>query len=455
MTDPRAPAPIPRRLFLRYASALAGLAACRPAASTTPPAPAAPPSAKSDPPLAPEPILLGGDKLKILVLGGTGFLGPHLVEAMQKRGHTPTLFNRGKTRPTLFPDVEKLRGDRDGGLAVLEGRRWDAVIDTSGYVPRIVRASAELLAPNVRQYVFVSSISVYTETTSPGVDESHKVATMPDPTSEVVMEFYGALKALCEQAAEAALPDRTTVIRPGLIVGPGDPTDRFSYWPVRVAQGGEVLAPGEPSDPVQVIDVRDLADFILTTLERGHVGVHNVNGPAEPLGYRFADSLRDALPRADYLTVHCPRNAETLGMIGADELALLPRGAAVVNCARGGIVDESALAAALAAGHLSGAGIDVFDAEPPPPDHPLLALPNVFLTPHSAAATREAAWRMATGTPPPTIPEDPDTDWAEAVAWAVASGVVIGVARLVATRRAANYYRRSTGALPKALVRRA
>lgn len=294
MTDPRAPAPIPRRLFLRYASALAGLAACRPAASTTPPAPAAPPSAKSDPPLAPEPILLGGDKLKILVLGGTGFLGPHLVEAMQKRGHTPTLFNRGKTRPTLFPDVEKLRGDRDGGLAVLEGRRWDAVIDTSGYVPRIVRASAELLAPNVRQYVFVSSISVYTETTSPGVDESHKVATMPDPTSEVVMEFYGALKALCEQAAEAALPGRTTVIRPGLIVGPGDPTDRFSYWPVRVAQGGEVLAPGEPSDPVQVIDVRDLADFILTTLERGHVGVHNVNGPAEPLGI---GALLDACKR--------------------------------------------------------------------------------------------------------------------------------------------------------------
>ncbi len=118
--------------------------------------------------------------------------------------------------------------------------------------------------------------------------------------------------------------------------------------------------------------------------------------PGLALGYRFADSLRDALPRADYLTVHCPRNAETLGMIGADELALLPRGAAVVNCARGGIVDESALAAALAAGHLSGAGIDVFDAEPPPPDHPLLALPNVFLTPHSAAATREAAWRMAT-----------------------------------------------------------
>ncbi len=119
-------------------------------------------------------------------------------------------------------------------------------------------------------------------------------------------------------------------------------------------------------------------------------------GPGEALGYRFAGSLREALPQADFVTVHCPRNAETLGMVGAAELALLPKGAALVNCARGGIVDEAALAAALSAGHLSGAGIDVFDAEPPPPDHPLLALPNVFLTPHSAAATREAAWRMST-----------------------------------------------------------
>jgi 2'-hydroxyisoflavone reductase len=279
---------IQRRTFLRYAGTLAGLAACRPNSSAGPAKPptdpgAGPTQAKADPPLAPEPVLLGGEKLKILVLGGTGFLGPHLVEDMQRRGHTPTLFNRGKTRPNLFPDVEKLRGDRDGGLQALQGRRWDAVIDTSGYVPRVVRASAELLAPNVRQYVFVSSISVYANTTTPNPDETHPVATMPDPKSEEVMEFYGALKALCEQAVEAALPGRTTNIRPGLIVGPGDPTDRFSYWPVRVAQGGEVLAPGNPNDPVQVIDVRDLAGFILTTLERGHVGVYNATGPAETL----------------------------------------------------------------------------------------------------------------------------------------------------------------------------
>ena len=279
--------PIQRRHFMRTLGALATLAACRrasdPAAGTQPPAPG-PAAAGPGLALAPEPVLLGGERLKILVLGGTGFLGPHLVEAMQQRGHTPTLFNRGKTRPNLFPDVEKLRGDRDGDLRALQGRSWDAVIDTSGYVPRVVRASADMLAPHVRQYVFVSSISVYADTTKPGIDESHPVATMPDPSSEDVLPFYGALKALCEQAVEAALPGRTTNIRPGLIVGPGDPTDRFSYWPVRVAQGGEVLAPGDPSDPVQLIDVRDLAGFILTTLERGAVGVFNANGPALPLG---------------------------------------------------------------------------------------------------------------------------------------------------------------------------
>lgn len=279
--------PIQRRHFMRTLGALATLAACRrgsgPTAESRAPAPGSTTSGPG-PALAPEPVLLGGERLKILVLGGTGFLGPHLVESMQRRGHTPTLFNRGKTRPSLFPDVEKLRGDRDGDLRALQGRSWDAVIDTSGYVPRVVRASAELLAPQVRQYVFVSSISVYADTTRPGIDETHAVATMPDPSSEDVLPFYGALKALCEQAVEAALPGRTTNIRPGLIVGPGDPTDRFSYWPVRVAQGGEVLAPGDPADPVQFIDARDLADFIITTLERGTVGVFNVNGPAQPLG---------------------------------------------------------------------------------------------------------------------------------------------------------------------------
>ncbi|MCY1054235.1 NAD-dependent epimerase/dehydratase family protein [Nannocystis sp. SCPEA4] len=275
-----------RRRFLRLAGGALGFAACRPgpAEQTTAPTASGGSPPPADPPLRPEPILLGGQAQKILILGGTAFLGPQLVEAAQRRGHTVTLFNRGKTRPELFPNVEKLRGDRDGDLKALEGRTWDTVIDTSGYVPRIVKASAELLAPKVRQYVFVSTISVYADTSKIGIDEDAPLATTPDPTTEDIMPNYGALKALCEQAAEAAMPKRTTVVRPGLIVGPGDGSDRFTYWPVRVAAGGEVLAPGDPSTPVQFIDVRDLAEFIITAIEGGHVGIYNATGAPLPMG---------------------------------------------------------------------------------------------------------------------------------------------------------------------------
>jgi 2'-hydroxyisoflavone reductase len=228
--------------------------------------------------------------LKILILGGTKFLGPALVERAEARGHTLTLFNRGKTNPGLFPNVEKLQGNRDPnkdeGLKALEGRKWDAVIDTSGYVPRVVKASASLLAPNVGQYVFISSVSVYQELTKMDLDESAPVATMADETNEQVMANYGALKALCEKAAEAALPGRALNIRPGLIVGPDDPTDRFSYWPVRLAQGGEVLAPGDGQDPTQVIDARDLAAFIIRQVEQRTMGTFNVTGPAKPVDMR-------------------------------------------------------------------------------------------------------------------------------------------------------------------------
>jgi 2'-hydroxyisoflavone reductase len=225
-------------------------------------------------------------KKKILILGGTGFLGPALVELARPRGHTVTLFNRGKTQPHLFPDVEKLQGDRDGNLKALEGRKWDAVIDTSGYVPRIVRASAELLAPNVGQYLFVSTISVYKDMSQSGIDESAPVATVEDEKTEDVSQHYGALKALCEKAAEAAMPGRATIVRPGLIVGPGDPTDRFTYWPVRVARGGEVLAPGDGQDPVQFIDVKDLAAFMLGLVESKVTGIFNATGPVQTLSMR-------------------------------------------------------------------------------------------------------------------------------------------------------------------------
>lgn len=261
-----------RRAFLQYAglSAAAGAALAAPAARQS--------------------TRRGLPRLDLLILGGTGFLGPHTVDAALARGHTITLFNRGRTNPDLFPDLEKLRGDRDPrkgeGLAALEGRRWDAVIDTSGYVPRIVSASAGLLADAVEQYVFISSISALADTTEPDLDETAAVATMPatvnDETNEDVRAHFGPLKALCERAAENAMPGRATVIRPGLIVGPRDTTDRFTYWPLRVRRGGEVLAPGTPDDPVQYVDARDLGAFIIRTIEDRATGIYHATGPNTP-----------------------------------------------------------------------------------------------------------------------------------------------------------------------------
>ncbi len=223
----------------------------------------------------------GGKRL--LILGGTMFLGPAVVEAARERGYVMTLFNRGKTNPQLFPDVEKLHGNRDGDLKSLEGRRWDVVIDTSGYVPRVVRDSATLLSA-ARQYVFISTMSVYSDNSKPGADETAPVGKLDDETTEKITgESYGPLKALCERAAEDAMPGRVTVVRPGLIVGPRDPSDRFTYWPVRVKRGGEVLAPGTPDDPVQFIDVRDLAAFVLTLIENRTMGVFNATGPDKTL----------------------------------------------------------------------------------------------------------------------------------------------------------------------------
>lgn len=226
------------------------------------------------------PVQAGGvTKKSILVLGGTGFLGPHVVDYAKARGHTLTLFNRGKTRPGLYPDIEKLQGDRDGKLEALRGRTWDAVVDTSGYVPRIVKMSAELLAPSVQQYVFISTISVYADDRAAGSDESAPLATLSDPTSEDVRANYGALKALCEGAAETAMPKRVTTIRPGLIVGPGDQTGRFTHWVTRTADGGEVLAPGDGTTPTQWIDGRDLGAWIVRMIEQSAFGTYNALGP--------------------------------------------------------------------------------------------------------------------------------------------------------------------------------
>jgi len=214
--------------------------------------------------------------LKILILGGTRFIGLHMTALAQQRGHVVTYFNRGKTKSDRFPEIERIKGDRNGEIDGLKGRQWDVVIDNSGYVPRHVKLSAELLAPNVRQYVFTSSISVYPDFSVPR-DEKSPVGKLPDETIEKVDgETYGPLKALCEQAAERAMPGRTTLIRPGLIVGPDDNTDRFTYWPARAARGGEFLAPGAARDPFQVIDARDLAAFTLNAVEKNITGIYNL-----------------------------------------------------------------------------------------------------------------------------------------------------------------------------------
>ena len=223
--------------------------------------------------------------MKILILGGTRFLGRHLVEAALARAHTITLFNRGQSNPGLFPQVETITGERETSLGLLSGRAWDAVIDTCGYVPRIVRLSAQALKDSVESYVFISSISVYADNSKIGINESDLAGRLEDTSiEEITGETYGPLKALCEETVQAALPGRALIIRPGLIVGPHDPTDRFTYWPVRVARGGPLLAPEKPGVPVQIIDVRDLSEFILKLVEVKAAGTYNATGPDYELG---------------------------------------------------------------------------------------------------------------------------------------------------------------------------
>jgi 2'-hydroxyisoflavone reductase len=217
--------------------------------------------------------------MKLLLLGGPKFLGRAVIDAALGVGHEVTLFNRGSTNAELHPELERVVGDRDGGLDGLRGREWDAVVDTSGYVPRVVGAGAELLRGAVGHYVFVSSVSVYASF-SDVVDESSPVAELSEPGSEDVAKDYGALKALCERAVEDAFPGAATHVRAGLIVGPHDPTGRFTYWPHRLARGGDVLVPGPAWRPVQLIDVRDLAAWIVTVAETRVAGTFNATGPA-------------------------------------------------------------------------------------------------------------------------------------------------------------------------------
>ncbi len=242
--------------------------------------------------------------LRILILGGTGFTGPYQVRYALSRGHKVTTFNRGKTHPGELPkEVEQLIGDRNGQLDALKGRKWDVAIDNPTTLPAWVRDAAEMLKGNVEGYVFISTISVYADT-SKGADEMAPLAKYEgaDPYKETLeamkasgYKTYGPLKALSEKEAEKWFPGKTLIIRPGLIVGPRDETDRFTYWPVRIERGGEVLAPGIPTDPVQFIDARDLAEWTIRMVENRETGIYNATGPAKPLAIgEMLDQIKGA-----------------------------------------------------------------------------------------------------------------------------------------------------------------
>lgn len=224
-------------------------------------------------------LLAASKPMRILILGGTGFIGPHFVRTLREHGHTLTLFNRGKRAPELFPDIETLIGDRNGPIDSLKGRDWDAVIDDSGYLLKHVRLTTELLKDRVQYYLYISSISAYADFKKPDIDEDYPLADLQDPETADIMANYGGLKAGCEKIVQDAFGQRCSIVRPTYIVGPGDHTDRFTYWPVRAARGGEMLVPGTANDPMQFIDVRDLADFVRLCVEQRTAGRYNACNP--------------------------------------------------------------------------------------------------------------------------------------------------------------------------------
>ena len=233
-----------------------------------------------------------GKKMKVLFMGGTGFIGPHMVRALVNAGHEVTLFNRGKSNPHLFPDLAKIKGDRlTDDIKQVSGHDWDFIVDTSCYIPRAVdMLMGAVDTDKVKQYVFISTISVYASFSQAGITEESPLAQMDEePESEDVNKWYGALKVRCEEQAEKALPGRVTRVRCGLIIGPGDKTDRFTYWPVTAANSDEMLAPGSGDDPLQTIDARDLADWVVHCIDKKLVGAFNSTNPTGL--YTFRDVL--------------------------------------------------------------------------------------------------------------------------------------------------------------------
>lgn len=232
--------------------------------------------------------------LRILVLGGTGFIGPHMVRRAQERGHEVTLFNRGRTNTDLFPGVEKLVGDRAGPLDVLRGRTWDVVIDNSGYYPSHVKASAEALHGSVDHYLFTSTIDAYRDYRTVGIDESYPLHPADPARPEDPRRFYGPLKADCERIVAGIYGANSTRVRPGWIAGPGDNNHLLTYWIVRIDRGGEVLAPGVPDDWMQVTDVRDLAEWYIHIAETRLAGGYHAVGPVMRWGEAL-ERMRAAL----------------------------------------------------------------------------------------------------------------------------------------------------------------
>jgi 2'-hydroxyisoflavone reductase len=242
------------------------------------------------------------EKLNVLFMGGTGFIGPHMVRAIVALGHKVTLFNRGKSNPGLFSELELIKGDRlSDDIQQLANRRWDIIVDTSCYVPRAVNMLMDAVShEHLQQYVFISTISVYRDYSVPGITESSPLQTIDDPTSEDVDKHYGALKVLCEEAAGKAVPGKLTIIRPGIIIGPGDRSDRFTYWSETVYRGGEVLAPGQGDDAFQTLDARDLANWVALCLRKRVVGTFNATNIAGAHSFRdvLETSRRELNPKA-------------------------------------------------------------------------------------------------------------------------------------------------------------
>ena len=270
-----------------------------------------------------DPAFAKAKPLKVLILGGTGFIGPHFVNALKDGGHSLTLFNRGQRDPDADPGIEQLIGDRNGQIDALKGRDWDAVIDNSAYTPKQVKLTADLLKGHVRQYILISSVAAYANFTKAGIDESYELAKLDDPTVEEVNgQTYGGLKALCEKVAEEVYGKQATLIRPTYIAGPGDYTDRFTYWPVRVSKGGEMLVPGAPSDPFQIIDVRDLADFMRVVVEKHLTGAFNLCNPPRSVTMGSVLDTSKRVTGADTkFTWATPEFLEAQGLIGKDLFA--------------------------------------------------------------------------------------------------------------------------------------